>query len=135
MGVELLREGLPTWACIWPLDLPRALSRSAWAWEAFSTPHFMSLCNLSVNSPLGISYSPLPQDQNFFLFFLCVCVCVCARAKSLQSCPTLRNSWTVAPGTLQARTLEWVAVPCSRESSRPRDRTCVSHIGRCVLYH
>ena len=28
----------------------------------------------------------------------------------------------------QARILEWVAIPSSRESSRPRDQTCVSYI-------
>ena len=41
-------------------------------------------------------------------------------------------------GVLQARTLEWVAMPSSRGSSRPRDRTWVSYvscIGRWVLYH
>ena len=32
------------------------------------------------------------------------------------------------PVILQARTLEWVAVPFSRGSSQPRDRTQVSHI-------
>ena len=31
-------------------------------------------------------------------------------------------------GILQARTLEWVAVLSSRDSSQPRDRTQVSHI-------
>ena len=31
-------------------------------------------------------------------------------------------------GILQARLLEWVAVPLSRESSQPRDQTQVSHI-------
>ena len=31
-------------------------------------------------------------------------------------------------GNLQARTLEWVATPCSRGSSQPRDRTQISHI-------
>ena len=31
-------------------------------------------------------------------------------------------------GILQARTLEWVAISFSRGSSRPRDRTQVSHI-------
>ena len=31
-------------------------------------------------------------------------------------------------GTLQARILEWVAVPFSRGSSQPRDRTQVSRI-------
>ena len=40
-------------------------------------------------------------------------------------------------GILQTRTLEWVAMPSSRGSSRPRDRTYtyVSCIGRRVLYH
>ena len=33
-----------------------------------------------------------------------------------------------AHGVLQARILEWVAFPFSRESSQPRDRTQVSHI-------
>jgi len=31
-------------------------------------------------------------------------------------------------GILQARILEWVAMPSSRESSHPRDQTQVSHI-------
>ena len=33
-----------------------------------------------------------------------------------------------AHGILQARTLEWVAFPFSREFSQPRDQTQVSHI-------
>ena len=32
-------------------------------------------------------------------------------------------------GVLQARTLEWVAVPFSRGSSQPRHQTHVFHIG------
>ena len=36
------------------------------------------------------------------------------------------------PGILQARILGWVAIFFSRESSQPRDRTCVFHMaGRC----
>ena len=31
-------------------------------------------------------------------------------------------------GVLQARTLEWIAMPSSRGSSQPRDQTLVSHI-------
>ena len=41
-------------------------------------------------------------------------------------------------GILQARILEWVAMPSSRGSSPPRDQTHVSYIsciGRQVLYH
>ena len=36
---------------------------------------------------------------------------------------------------LQARILEWVAISSSRGSSQSRDRTCVSYIGRRILYH
>ena len=36
-------------------------------------------------------------------------------------------------GILQAGILEWVAVSYSRGSSRPRDRTCVSCVGRQIL--
>ena len=41
-------------------------------------------------------------------------------------------------GILQARILEWVALPSSRGSSQPRDQTQISYIssfGRWVLYH
>ena len=64
-------------------------------------------------------------------------------AKSLQSCPTLCSPLgcslpgSSVHGILQARILEWVAMPSSRGSSRPRDRTrvsCSSYTGRRVLY-
>ena len=54
--------------------------------------------------------------------------------KSLQSCPTPCNPMDCSPpgssvhGILQARKLERVAMPASRGSSQPRDRTQVSHI-------
>ena len=38
-------------------------------------------------------------------------------------------------GISQARILEWVAISFSRVSSWPRDQTCVSCIGRWILYH
>ena len=63
------------------------------------------------------------------------------RAKSPQLRPTLRNSmdWTLpgssVHGILQARMLEWIAVPSSRESSPPRDSvSLISCIGRWLLY-
>ena len=31
--------------------------------------------------------------------------------------------------------MEWVAISSSRESSQPRDQTCISGIGRRILYH
>ena len=56
----------------------------------------------------------------------------------------LATLWTIAcqaplsMAILQARILEWVAMPFSRESSQPRDQThisSVSCIGRQGLYH
>ena len=49
--------------------------------------------------------------------------------KVVQTCPTLCDpmDYTVHE-ILQARILEWVAFPFSRESSQPRDRTQVSCI-------
>ena len=38
-------------------------------------------------------------------------------------------------GIFQARILEWVAISYSRGSSWPKDGTCVSCIGRQILYH
>ena len=57
-------------------------------------------------------------------------MCLCA--KLLLSCLLFATLWTVAHqaplsmGILQARMLEWVAMPSSRGSSPPRDRTRVS---------
>ena len=57
-----------------------------------------------------------------------------------QSCPTLCGLMDCSPpsssvhGTLQARILEWVAMPFCRGSSQPRHWTQVSCIGRWILY-
>ena len=51
------------------------------------------------------------------------------KAKVTQWCPTLCDPTDHGIlGILQARILEWVAFPFSRESSQPRDRTLVSRI-------
>ena len=53
-------------------------------------------------------------------------------AKWLQLSPTLCDPMDCSPpgssihGILQARILEWVAMPFSRGLSKPRDRTCIS---------
>ena len=60
----------------------------------------------------------------------CVRVCVVNRFSHVQLFATL---WTIhsplgssVHGILQARILEWVAMPSSRGSSRPRDQIHVS---------
>ena len=52
-----------------------------------------------------------------------------------QLCPTLCDPMDCSPpgsslhGILQAKILEWVALPSSRGSSQPRDWTQISYIG------
>ena len=74
--------------------------------------------------------SPLLTNNNARLYRECVRPCVlCA-----QTCLTLRDPMNCGPpgssvcGISQARILEWVAMPSSRGSSQPRDRTPDSSI-------
>ena len=60
----------------------------------------------------------------------CSCLCVCVWIT--QSCPTFCDPTNCSPpgfsvhGIVQARILESIAIPFSRGSSQPRDRTLVS---------
>ena len=69
---------------------------------------------------------------------------VCVYAKLLHLCLSLCDPMDCSPpgssvqGSLQARILQWVAIPSSRGSSRPRDQAHISYdfcTGRRVLYH
>ena len=93
--------------------------------------------------------------------YMCVCVCVCVcvvyiyifrtiyiysslKLLVTQSCPTLGDPMDCSPpgssvnGILQARILEWLAIPFSRQSAQPWDWTwilyCLSHKGSPVLW-
>ena len=86
---------------------------------------------------LALSYHPPSCERSTITAELCC-------AKSLPLCLTLYDPWTIAHQAppsmeiLQARILEWVAMPSSRGSSQPKDQThdsYVSCIGRWVLYH
>ena len=60
-----------------------------------------------------------------------VCVCGSVTSDSLQPIDCSPPGYSV-PGILQARILEWVAIPFSKGFPQPRDWTWVSHIaGRC----
>ena len=71
--------------------------------------------------------------QVLLLFIEYVCYWVFSRkqksksVKSLSHVQLFMTPWSVH-GILQARILEWVAIPFSRGSSLPRDRTQVSRI-------
>ena len=73
---------------------------------------------------------------------LCVRACVLSCFSCVRPCLTPRTiahpPGSSIHGILQARILEWLAMPLSRGSSQPRHRTCISYIsciGRQVLYH
>ena len=66
----------------------------------------------------------------------CVCVCSVTKLYLILYNPLDCSSWHISVhGILQARILEWVAIFSSRGSSWPRHWTCVSYIGRQILYY
>ena len=81
-----------------------------------------------------LNQSTLPKNQQDHkiiseAFSLLIHMTLKVKVKVAQSCLSLCNpmDYTVH-GIFQARILEWVAVPFSRGSSQPRDRTQVSCI-------
>ena len=87
-----------------------------------------------ISNWLWFPFSILPPFLPSIFPFFCVCVCV--------SCSVVSDSlWTHGPsgssvyGILQARILEKVAIPFSRESSRPRDWIWVLQCCGQILYH
>ena len=93
----------------------------------------------------GIWKQCVPGDWGFFQSFwagrlgkfLMQCIqCV----QPLKLCPALCNPMDGSPpdstvhGTFQARILEGLAISFSRGSSWPKDWTCVSSIGKWILY-
>ena len=83
---------------------------------------------------LNVIYS---SCKSFFTFHTDISDCYCLGTKS---CLTLCSSVDYSPpglsvhGISQARILEWVAISFSRGSSWPRDGTCISCLGRRILY-
>ena len=71
---------------------------------------------------------------NIVTLLICAVCVPCAQLYSSPCDPLNCSSpGSSVHGTLQARILEWVAIPCSRGTSRPRDQTQVSHCGQ-ILY-
>ena len=81
-------------------------------------------------------WTRIKRKERGFVCFGFFSPCTCVLAKLLQSCLTLSDpvDWSVSGssvhGILQARRLEWVAIPSSRVSGTSdgtRDGTCVSY--------
>ena len=108
-------------------------------WVTYREPlvEHRKLCSMSMTAWMGgksrgdgmqvyawLSPFAVPLKVSHFKSVLCCILCLVA-----QSCLTLESPWTVARqappsmGILQATILEWVAMPSSRGSSQPRNRT------------
>ena len=100
-------------------------------WVAFPSPGDLPNPGIELRSPALQADSLLSEPPGKPRF---VGAAAAAAAKSLQSCLTMCNPMDCNPpgfsghGILQARILEWVALPSSRGSSRLKDRTRVSCI-------
>ena len=81
----------------------------------------------------------MSKQKKGTIYSCLVLACLCAT--SLQSCPTLCDPMNCSPpvssihGILQARMLESVSMLYFWGSSQHLDQTCISCIGRHVLYH
>ena len=98
--------------------------QSAALWKDLEREDHVSYVNLIILSFfLSLSLSHTHTEQF---------ISACMHAKLLSHVRLFATLWTVAHqallslGFLQARILEWVAMSSSRESSQPRDQTCVS---------
>ena len=71
----------------------------------------------------GVSYVYIPACLNIL-----TCAVLCLVVQSCLTLPLCGLAWQapLSMGVLQARILEWVAMPSSRGSSQARDRTQVS---------
>ena len=88
--------------------------------------------------PISIESENLGRKLKVHPFCSHLQQCVCT--KSLQSCPTLCDpmdcslTGSSVLGIIQARILEWFAMPSSRKSSQPRDQTQISYLS-CITLH
>ena len=136
---EVSKAGIET---VWVLSLTKccpsvspgdsgiALILSRWSHASVSIPFLPHNLRCSQSTWLGVV---LPEslvgtlNYSWSIWIHCVCA-------QLLSCLTLCDPTDCSPPgssvhrILQARILHWVAMPSSRGSSQPRDRTCISYI-------
>ena len=87
---------------------------------------------LAAHTTPGQTLAQSPTMSSIKIPCVCVCVCVCACA---QLCLTCRTGYS-PPGSMGfSRQEYWSAISSSRGFFQPRDQTCISCLGRWVLYH
>ena len=135
------RQSLPLCLCPWP-KMPPQTPRTCWNHIYFCLPaHIMVMI---IKQPLltiftTFKFFPIRCPVAFILWHSyesLVTPSVCMHAKLLQLCLTLGDSMdcnlpgSSVHGILQARRLEWVAMPSSRWFSQPRSNShflCLLH--------
>ena len=128
-----------SWAlmvCLWFLQyvyitVPHSLKVSPFQYQGTWTHGKMGYLNHRTRRAHTPVLTPLSKGASMLHYFSQVWLFA-------TPCMDCRPPCSSVNGILQARTLEWLAVPSSRGPSRPRDRTQVSYIsciGSRVLYH
>ena len=118
------------------------------SWKSFLYSSSVYSCHLFLISSASVRSLPflspsLWEKSGTGLVFLWLTLywfgaCLCAQSlNSVWLCNPMDCSLpdSSAHGIFQARVLEWVAISSSRGSYWPKDETCVSGIGRHILYH
>ena len=109
-----------------PDEWPRTSVRKFLQFHPQTHPAIVCLESLPIEVPLSQYFSPSNVKS--------VSCSVVSNSDSLPSYEPCSPPASSVHGILQARILEWVAVPFSRGSSQPRDRTWVSRIAADSLY-
>ena len=132
------------WRGGWKILQSRKSSQGRWHWNKVfllfvyccpvPTLKYKGTCKSHVTTAKTGPCAPFPPDPRPG----------CVHANFLHSCPTLFDPMDYSTpgssihGILQARILEWIAMPSSRETSQSRDQTGVSYVAcicKQVLYH
>ena len=123
---------------LWPQQYDGA---EPWLHPDVITSALISYQNQEVGQIWGVciawwNLSMQPRSATLYSWLRCVSeCCVLSRVRLSVTHELYSSPGSSVHGIIQTRILEGVAISFSRESSQPRDQTCVSCIGRQILYH
>ena len=109
------------WAnCWYPFQFIARLCQRIHAYFSNDSVQVLSTDHITLLIQITADLFCIKQQPCTLRCFSCIWLCMTPWMIACQA--------PLSMGILQARILEWVAVPSSRGSSRPRDRTCVSYV-------
>ena len=135
LGSSLSPEAAVKVSAQYALIQPQLIRRR----HPFTTP--VTTCSLLLSQGKSLCQALSSWEEDLAIFIhqpgstLSICCLVSTSCLTLATLGTVARQASLSMGILQARILEWGAMSSSRGSSRPRDRTQVSCIGRQILYH